>query len=154
MSLTYIRMSRGGFTQGQPGGRRPCLLFVLQSVITWRNEEKIPPANKRETEKKRARRMARVPKARRRRKLEIHGKELQGVEHLDREEDQGHHPLRIHSFGHHYRHELRPQATHLPTSQPSLIFVPLFSAIPRSGFGLSFREFGFCVMLMGFCMFI
>jgi hypothetical protein len=82
MSLTYIKMSRAGFTQGQPGGRCPCLLFVLQSVITWRNEEKIPPANKRETEKKRARRMARVPKARRRRKLEIHGKELQGVEHL------------------------------------------------------------------------
>ena len=76
------------------------------------------------------------------------------MEHLDREEGQGHRPLRIHSFGHHYQHELRPQATHFLASQPGLIFVPLFSAIPQSGFGLSFREFGFYVMLMGFCMFM
>jgi hypothetical protein len=132
----------------------PAFFLSFNRSSRGETRRKYHPPTREKLRRKRARRVARVPRARRRRKLEIHGKELQGVEHLDCEEGQGHHPLRIHSFGHQYRHELRPQATHLPASQPGLIFVPLFSAIPRSGFGLSFHEFGFYVMLMGFCMFM
>ena len=46
----------------------------------------------------------------------------EGVDELDAEESQGDHPLRLHPFRHHHRHELRPQALPLSAPQPRLIW--------------------------------
>jgi hypothetical protein len=89
--------------KGAPGNHCAPTFFLSFNWSSRGEMRKYHPPTREKLRRKRARRVARVPRARRRRKLEIHGKELQGVEHLDREEGQGHHPLQIHSFGHHYR---------------------------------------------------
>lgn len=53
---------------------------------------------------------------------------------MEHEEGEGYHPLRLHSFGDHHRHEFRAKASAFSASQPCLIQLELIPAVPLSGF--------------------